>query len=81
MANGTYPQNPAEWQLAIQDSIGVGRIEGQEAYQAGQFPYDELGQWIRRGLQSRFRAGPAEEYQRVGGLGLRGWRRAFLAGI
>ena len=47
MANGTYPQNPEEWQSAIQVGIGVGWIEGREAYQAGQFPYDELALWIR----------------------------------
>ncbi len=47
MAHGTYPQNPEEWQSAIQDGIGVGRIEGQEAYHAGRFPHEELASWIR----------------------------------
>ena len=47
MANGTYPQNPQEWRSAIQDGIGLGEVEGQEAYQAGQFPYDQLAQWMR----------------------------------
>ena len=54
MVNGTYPQNPEEWQSAIQDGICVGRIEGQEAYRTGQFPYDELVQWIREAYSEGF---------------------------
>ena len=47
MTNGTYPQNPEEWRSTIQDGIGVGVIEGQEAYQAAKFPYNQLEHWIR----------------------------------
>jgi len=47
MTNGTYPQNPAEWQSAIQHGIDVDAIEGKEAYQTGEFPYDQLAHWIR----------------------------------
>ena len=54
MANGTYPHNPKEWQSAIQDGIGVGEIEGQEAYQAGQFPCDELERWIRQAYSAGY---------------------------
>ena len=54
MANGTYPQNPAEWQSVIQNGIGVGRIEGQEAYQTGQFPHEELASWTREAYSEGF---------------------------
>jgi hypothetical protein len=50
----TYPQNPVEWQSAIYDGIGVDAIEGQEAYQAGQFPYEKLALWIREAYSEGF---------------------------
>ena len=43
MLHGAYPQHPQGWRSAIQDGIGVGGAEGQEAYQAGQCPYDSGG--------------------------------------
>ena len=54
MKNNPYPQEPAEWLTAIQDSIGVSAAEGQEAYQAGKFPYDKLEQWIREAFSEGF---------------------------
>jgi hypothetical protein len=54
MANSTYPQEPAEWQSAIQDGIGVSGIEGQRAYRAGKFPYEKLEQWIQETFSEDF---------------------------
>jgi hypothetical protein len=54
MANSRYPQNPAEWRSAIQDGIGVGEIQGREAFHAGKFPYEELEQWIREAFGKAF---------------------------
>jgi hypothetical protein len=54
MASGTYPQNPEEWQSAIQYGIGVGVTEGQESYEVGEFPYDELVSWIRETYSEGF---------------------------
>jgi hypothetical protein len=45
--DSTYPQEPAEWQSAIEDGIGLSAIEGRKAYQAGAFPYEQLERWIR----------------------------------
>jgi hypothetical protein len=47
MTDSTYPQEPAEWQSAIQEGIGLSAIESRNAYQAGAFPYGELERWIR----------------------------------
>ena len=54
MKNSIYPQRPTEWQTAIRDGIGVSGGEGQEAYQAGEFPYDRLEQWIRETFSEGF---------------------------
>lgn len=47
MGNDTYPQNPAEWRLAIQDGTGLLEQDGRKAYQLGDFPYERLEDWIR----------------------------------
>jgi hypothetical protein len=47
MVNSTYPQNPEGWRSAIQDGIGLSEFEGQRAYQAGEFPYEDLERWIQ----------------------------------
>ena len=54
MTDSTYPQEPAEWQSAIQEGIGLSAIEGREAYRAGEFPYQQLEQWIRGTLSQGF---------------------------
>ena len=54
MTNGAYPQNPAEWRSAIQDGIGLCGSEGRDAYTAGQFPYEELAQWMREAYSEGF---------------------------
>jgi hypothetical protein len=46
--NVTYPQKLAEWRRAIQDGIGLSSTRGQKAYRAGDFPYEQLEQWIRK---------------------------------
>jgi hypothetical protein len=47
MTHSTYPQDPADWQSATQEGIGLSAIEGRNAYRAGKFPYQELERWIR----------------------------------
>jgi hypothetical protein len=47
MTDTAYPQEPAEWQSAIQEGTGVSATEGRKAYQAGVFPYGELERWIQ----------------------------------
>ena len=54
MENQTYPQNPEEWLVAIQDGIGISRSQGQSAYQEGKFPYKQLEQWIRKTFSEGF---------------------------
>jgi hypothetical protein len=47
MTNKIYPQEPAEWQLAIQDGMELSGDEGRRAYQEEKFPYEKLRQWIQ----------------------------------
>lgn len=47
MVDSTYPQHPAEWRSAIQDGIGLSEVAGSSAYEAGEFPFDKLEEWIR----------------------------------
>lgn len=54
MTDRTYPQEPAEWQSAIQASIGLSVHEGQQAHQAGKFPYQQLEQWIQESFSHDF---------------------------
>jgi len=42
----SYPLNPKEWRTAIQQGLGINRKEAQIAYQADQFPYEQLEQWL-----------------------------------
>ena len=54
MIDSTYPQSPKEWQSAIHYGIHADAIEGQEAYQAGQFPYEKLALWMREAYGEGF---------------------------
>jgi hypothetical protein len=54
METNLYPQNPAEWRLAIQEGIGLDEAQGRKAYQAGAFPNDRLEQWIRETFSEGF---------------------------
>jgi hypothetical protein len=56
MTDSTYPQEPAEWQSAIQEGIGVSAMDGRKAYRAGVFPYEQLEQWIRETFNQGFSA-------------------------
>ena len=49
-----YPENPEEWQSAIQDNIGIKVSEGQRDYQEGIFPYKKLEEWIQRAFSEGF---------------------------
>lgn len=54
MTSRTYPQNPEEWQSTIQDEIDLSFDEGQKAFQEGNFPYEQLEQWIRKSFSKGF---------------------------
>ncbi len=42
-----YPQNPIEWQSAINQGLNLSDTEGIMLYESKTFPYDQLEQWIR----------------------------------
>jgi hypothetical protein len=46
LVSSSYPQNPTEWWLAIQEGIGLKEAQGRKASHAGAFPYDQLERWI-----------------------------------